>query len=290
MNWLADSDYSAPCGMVSLRPGDVLLVTGARCMAVMVNDCRARVEPLDRVRREVVARFGEPGDKIAFDAQGRSANVAVHCEPGDILERRGAEGVKEFIAARKARRGKAVETGAETITNDGEENNIMAAKQRKLKGEKKTTKARGGLAADAAAGAEAEAKADAKAAAAQAKLDAKAQKDQAKADAKLAKEQKKASKEETAVRTGGKRGVDSLFGYSASAVLRAMGAKGVKTDHAMAIMQARGVTSNKVTVGTLLSDGRSGKYGSPAPLTNEQFKELVSAAQEPVKESTAGKK
>ena len=83
------------------------------------------------------------------------------------------------------------------------------------------------------------------------------------------------------VATGGKRGNDKLLGYSVSATLRLLGEKGVKTEHAMAIMQARGIACNKVTVSTLLSDGRSGKYGASAKLTIDQFNELFTSAKDP---------
>jgi hypothetical protein len=146
---MAEADYSAPAGMVTLRPGDVLVVAGAMCIAVTVNDCRAVMEPLERVRREVKPRFGEEGETVNFDAPGKQKGISVHCEPGDVLERRGAKGVEEFLAARKARRGKGGEAGLET-TNDGQQKeNDMGSKLRKLKGETKR-KARGGLAADGA--------------------------------------------------------------------------------------------------------------------------------------------
>lgn len=149
MNWASAEDYAAPAGMVSVKPGDVLMVRGQRAIAVMVNDCRARMEPLDRQHNKVKTRFGQ---EVEFDSPGRTSDRCVHAELGDILERRGESGVREFLAARNAGRRK-VGSMAETGNNndEGKETGIdMAAKLRKLKGETKR-KARGGLAADMAA-------------------------------------------------------------------------------------------------------------------------------------------
>src|ERR1039458_2433140 len=87
--------------MVGLKLGDVIDSMGQRCIVEMVNDCRARVVPLDKVHVVNETRFGKA---FEFDAPGKPGNVCVHVEPGMILERRGKVGLDEFLATRKARR------------------------------------------------------------------------------------------------------------------------------------------------------------------------------------------
>lgn len=137
MNWMSDADYHAPRGMVSIRPGDVLMASGQPHIAVMVNDCRARLEPLTRKHISYSNKFGE---QFEFDAPGNGCNISVHCEPEQILERRGQKGADDFLAARKAKR-----NGGGTNNNmAGKGNSSMAAKP------KDKTKMRGGLAAEKA--------------------------------------------------------------------------------------------------------------------------------------------
>jgi hypothetical protein len=67
-----------------------------------------------------------------------------------IVERLGEAGLKELLASRTARRSES-DGGPATESETNERITTMAAKLRALKGEKKTRKPRGGLAADMAA-------------------------------------------------------------------------------------------------------------------------------------------
>jgi hypothetical protein len=142
MNW---HDDSPPAGMVRLEPGDITLIGGEPYMAVTVNDCRAWLEPLTKRHVERTTRFGQ---HVEFDAAGKGVGTSTTREPGDILERRGRKAAEDFLAAR-ARRRKGNIDGLAATTN--ERTDEMANKLRALKGEKKTRKPRGGLAADMAA-------------------------------------------------------------------------------------------------------------------------------------------
>lgn len=172
MNWYDDSP---PAGMVHLEPGDVTLVHGEPYLCVSVNDCRAWLEPLSKRHVERTTRLGQ---HVEFDAAGKGVGTSTTREPGDILERRGRKAAEDFLAAR-ARRRKGNIDGLAATTN--ERTDEMANKLRALKGEKKTRKPRGGLAADMAAGPTPEEKAADKAAKDAKKAEEKAARDAAKA-------------------------------------------------------------------------------------------------------------
>jgi outer membrane biosynthesis protein TonB len=72
----------------------------------------------------------------------------------------------------------------------------------------------------------------------------------------------------------------TVFGYSAMAVLRWMGANGWITIDATKAIAALGESGQvkPSTIATGLSDGRSGKWGRPAPVTADQAKQLKQAA------------
>ena len=253
-------------GLVTLQVGDVLEVDGDLCVVDYVNDCRARCRPVLGESVMVETIFGK---KAVFEAHKASVNVAVHAEPGTVAERLGKDGLEQFLASQTARRRGAVSGANQTTTNDRNERIItMAAKLRALKGEKKTRKPRGGLAADMAADMAADPTGPA-AAEAEPKRERKAKSTQATTTA--------------TTQLKGRCGDDRLFGYSVSAVIHLLGEKGVKTPHATAIMQARGIDWKQSSIGTILSDGRTGKYGKSAPLTMGQFNELLTSAPDPAK-------
>lgn len=65
-----------------------------------------------------------------------------------------------------------------------------------------------------------------------------------------------------------------VFGYSLSAVARWMGQEGWSFDEAVSVFTSLRVDFKDATVKTGLSDGRSGKWGKPAPLTDVEILEL----------------
>jgi hypothetical protein len=77
-----------------------------------------------------------------------------------------------------------------------------------------------------------------------------------------------------------KRAHAMVLGHSASAVCRWMGANGWKNPEARKAITAlcKGGTVKPATIDTGLSDGRSGKWGKPAPITRNQSRQLRAAA------------
>lgn len=73
-----------------------------------------------------------------------------------------------------------------------------------------------------------------------------------------------------------------LFGFAVTAVLRALGKHGATKAQAVAIMSAKKVEVAEATVQIQVCAGRAGKRGDPAPLTKDQFSELLALAPEAV--------
>lgn len=259
MNWASDADYSAPAGMVTIRAGDVIEIDGELMVCDMVNDCRARFRPVLGQTVRVETRFGKQSE---FTVDRGSVNIATHVEPESIVERLGEGGLKEFLASQTARRRGAVAGGAEETNDKYERLIIMAAKLRALKGEKKTTKARGGLAADAAN------------AAAETGTSAKRQRTR-----KVASASPSASGAEPS-HSRGKLG--QLLGFSVVSVIQRLGKEGVNIAHAQAIVKAQGIPAKPATVAQNVRLGKNGKGKSVAPLTEEQLKGLIASAPAPV--------
>jgi hypothetical protein len=134
-------------GLTPLRLGDVIDLDGELCVVDYVNDCRARVRPVLAATVQVKTRFGK---EAQFERASRSVNIARNVEREAILERLGEAGLKKLLASRTARRSES-DGGPATESETNERITTMAAKLRALKGEKKTRKPRGGLAADMAA-------------------------------------------------------------------------------------------------------------------------------------------
>lgn len=69
-------------------------------------------------------------------------------------------------------------------------------------------------------------------------------------------------------------GCGGLFGFSVTAVCRALGKAGFETADVRAIMAAKNVPIADATVGIQVNAGRNGQRGDPASLTKEQLNEL----------------
>ena len=73
-----------------------------------------------------------------------------------------------------------------------------------------------------------------------------------------------------------------IFGFSACAVLKALGRAGVKYPEADAILKRHGIDMSKASVSVLLGFGRNEhtwqRHGQPAPLTSEQVVKLRDAS------------
>ncbi|MBC2592805.1 hypothetical protein H5P28_00880 [Ruficoccus amylovorans] len=101
--------------------------------------------------------------------------------------------------------------------------------------------------------------------------------DAAKAHAAFIMDQRKppAAKRE---RKGGGSVYPKILGFSACAVLKALGRAGVKYPEADAILKRHGIEMPKASVSVQLGFGRSEhtwqRHGQPAPLTPEQLKAL----------------
>lgn len=263
MNWSSDQDYSAPAGMTTLRVGDVLELEGELFVVDYMNDCRARCRP---VLGQTVKLKTVLGETAEFESHRASVNIAVHAEPGFVLERLGADGLAELLATQQsARRRGAVGGVEETRTSERNERILtMASKLRTLKGEKKITKPRGGLAADMAS--------DAAAGAAPAK--------------RTRKPKAEASPESGEPHSKGKLG--EIMGFSVVSVIRTLAKAGASSARVRGIMEARGVPVKPATVQIQVSSGRSGKFGGKpvtyADLTEAQKEELLGLASEPAKE------
>lgn len=135
-------------GLTPLRLGDVIELDGEAYVVDYVNDCRARVRPVLAATVQVKTRFGK---EAQFERSSGSVNIARNVEREVIVERLGEAGLKELLASRAARRSES-DGGPATEDKTNERIIEMANKLRALKGEKKTRKPRGGLAADMAAG------------------------------------------------------------------------------------------------------------------------------------------
>lgn len=86
-------------GMVRLRLGDVVRVLGTHMIVDMVNESRARCVPLRKVTRTITPLVGEPK---TFTEVGKPESISCHIEPGEILERRGQQGLQDFLSSKKA--------------------------------------------------------------------------------------------------------------------------------------------------------------------------------------------
>ncbi len=99
-NW---TDEYSSIGLIALKPGDVIRIDKALHIVDFVNDCRARCIPLLARAVRVITRFGEAKE---FSQRGNSVNVTAHMERNAILERRGIQGLKDFLATLKRYNGK----------------------------------------------------------------------------------------------------------------------------------------------------------------------------------------
>lgn len=162
-------------GMVRLRPGDVVQLGGGPVLVDRATESGAHVLPMDKKRVTVNPKLGDgPEEFFKFKDP---FDISLYMPPETVLERRGQQGVIDFLAAKKAsRRAGAVAVGAET--NKETESETDMAKLKAKGGP------RGGLAAEAAADKARESKMEAKAEKARLKAETKAAKKAAKAAAK----------------------------------------------------------------------------------------------------------
>ena len=156
---------------------------------------------------------------------------------------------------------------SEELTNpltDLERNNCMAL--RKIQNQKTKTKPRGGLYADKVASETGIVE-----------KPTKAKKPKAEKKSKSVKVKRVKIPAEELVTA--KRGAnDNLFGYSATAVLRAFGKEGITVEQATKIFSALKVQVSPITITAWIGNGKRGQYGKPAPLTKDQLKSLTSQA------------
>jgi len=89
-------------GLIRLKPGDVCRLTGTLYIVDYANESRARLAPLNRRRKVITDHVFER--QVSFEETGKSISVSRHCEPGFILERRGQEGLNQFLTSTKAAR------------------------------------------------------------------------------------------------------------------------------------------------------------------------------------------
>ena len=165
---------------------------------------------------------------------------------------------------------------SEELTNpltDLERNNCMSL--RKLQNQKTKTKPRGGLYADKLASETGATKAKT--------VKSKSLKAGKKSKSIKPKQQSeyppKIAAAEHQVWAASKRGAnDNLFGYSATAVLRAFGKEGITVEQATKIFSALKVQVSPITITAWIGNGKRGQYGKPAPLTKDQLKSLTSQA------------
>ncbi|MDE2096138.1 MAG: hypothetical protein KGL39_02760 [Patescibacteria group bacterium] len=116
---MVHDDWTPP-GQVKLEVGDVVDVSGTRCVVDMVNDCRARCIPMGV--REV--NYQTTGGKcVAFQVFERCVSISPNVERVMLLERRGESGLKEFFASKVARR--------EVKPKPGDEGSIIVKKSNK---------------------------------------------------------------------------------------------------------------------------------------------------------------
>jgi hypothetical protein len=71
-----------------------------------------------------------------------------------------------------------------------------------------------------------------------------------------------------------KASVRNLFGHSVTAVARWMGRVGLSVQHARKIFSELGFSVPDSNLIPSMSDGRVGRWGKPAPLTQEQAQKL----------------
>lgn len=102
--------------------------------------------------------------------------------------------------------------------------------------------------------------------------------DAAKAHAAFIMDQRKPSAPTRERKGGGGSVHPKIFGFSACAVLKALGRAGVKYPEADAILKRHGIEMPKASVSVQLGFGRNEhtwqRHGQPAPLTPDQLKEL----------------
>ena len=156
---------------------------------------------------------------------------------------------------------------SEELTNqltDLERNNCMAL--RKIQNQKTKTKPRGGLYADKVASETGIVEKPTK---------AKKPKAEKKSKSVKVKRVKIPAEEPVTAKRGAN---DNLFGYSATAVLRAFGKEGITVEQATKIFSALKVQVSPITITAWIGNGKRGQYGKPAPLTKDQLKSLTSQA------------
>ena len=235
-------------GMVALKPGDFVELAGEPCLVVHVNDCGARVQPVSVRQMELRTRFGQ---KVVFDKARPVTTISRHVEAACRIPEGQVDSLLAKLETKSAVRGEFMarrEKEIISMARRAKETKEAAAKAAKQQKSKK--QARGGLAAE------------------QAQMQQEAV--------------KPADKPEADKPSKARGGHPALFGYSVSAVFHKLGAAGVSTKHARAILEARGVSGvSGPCLNTYLSHGRSGKYGTSAPLTDAQVAELKSSALEP---------
>ena len=128
-----------------LRKGDTIdLVKDGICMVVMVNDSRAHCVPIAVKEVNYETLFGR---KVNFKTSHRGFDISPNSEVA-IVTRGGEKAFNEFLAARKSS-SRQTQTTGDTETTNTDDKMKKITKINRIPKDK--TKARGGLAADAAA-------------------------------------------------------------------------------------------------------------------------------------------
>lgn len=92
---------ATPAGQTALAVGDVIKIGEGEFIVDMVNDCRARCLPT-ATRSVMYETTG--GKTVEFSTTGKSISISPNIELACIVSRKGEKGLKEFFAAKVARR------------------------------------------------------------------------------------------------------------------------------------------------------------------------------------------
>lgn len=63
--------------LTRLQAGHVILLSGIEHRVILVNDCRARVVPLKKVKKSYKTLEGED---VSFEAKGKAVNISPNSE------------------------------------------------------------------------------------------------------------------------------------------------------------------------------------------------------------------
>ena len=278
-----DANRIRIAGMTNLYPGDIVKITehGAPQLVVRSSASGAKIIPLFSNAKAKEVEFGS-GRKATFDETPASQTISQNLPDEFVLERAGESYVNEFLSTKRGA------AAGDSVNNEtcgtGEPINMS-----------NKPLARGGLAAEAIRARKVgrPSNAERAARAAEAAPEPESERPQFEAGVPETKPVAKAVKvpkkkevvravepdaEPGTAKASTKGGLGSLFGFSVTSVIRALGKAGV-TDKAQvtAILKARGIDANDGTVRVNLRQVALDTMAA-APLTKEQINELKAGA------------